>query len=109
MKTLCLNILFLTCLLFSGVGYANINDVPLPDNFEVRMTLDKDYPMVISGFVQLNLDEVAQFYLNELGEPDNITDDIGRYTYFYTLSGKQLKVALYQQAQWCELSIMMIE
>lgn len=107
MKKLCCSIALGVLMSFSFAAQANIDDVPLPNDFQVRMALEDDYPMIISGFVKQDLDSVMAFYRNTLGEPETITEDIGRYTYFYTVSGKRVKIGFYQQESWCEVSIMM--
>ncbi|KPV94435.1 MULTISPECIES: hypothetical protein [unclassified Pseudoalteromonas] len=107
MKKLCCSIALGVLMSFSFAAQANIDDVSLPNDFQVRMALEDDYPMIISGFVKQDLDSVMAFYRNTLGEPETITEDIGRYTYFYTVAGKRVKIGFYQQESWCEVSIMM--
>ena len=109
MKQLCCSVVFSVLISLSYMAHANIDDVPLPNDFQVRMALEDDYPMIINGFVKQDLESVMQFYREQLGEPNTITEDIGRYTYFYTVSGKRVKIGCNQQESWCELSIMMTE
>ena len=109
MRQLYFNITAALMLCFGAMANANIDDIPLPSDFEVRMAMNDDYPMIISGFVKQDLETVMQFYRDTLGEPMSISEDIGRYTYFYSRAGKQVKIGFYQQDQWCELSIMMTE
>ncbi|WP_372769930.1 hypothetical protein [Pseudoalteromonas sp.] len=109
MKKLFCSIVLGALMSLSHIAIANIDDVPLPNDFQVRMSLEDDYPMIISGFVKQDIDIVMQFYRDTLGEPQTVTEDIGRYTYFYTISGKKVKIGFYQQESWCEISIMMTE
>ncbi|MDE3272055.1 hypothetical protein [Pseudoalteromonas sp. G4] len=109
MKKLCCSIALSVLMSLSHVAQANIDDVPLPNDFQVRMALEDDYPMIISGFVKQDLETVMQFYRDKLGEPQIVTEDIGRYTYFYNVAGKKVKIGFYQQEGWCEISIMMTE
>lgn len=109
MNTFCYAIVTSLLLLISTQTRANIDDVPLPNEFEVRMAMEDKFPMIISGFTKQSIDEVMAFYDEKLGQPEYITDDIGRYTYFYNINGKKVKIGFYQQDDWCELSIMMTE
>jgi hypothetical protein len=95
--------------LISASVLANIDEVPLPANSEVRTILNDEYPMVLNAFVKMPIEDVMAFYKERLGEPKQITQDIERYTYFYNYGGYQLKVAFYQQSEWCEISLLLKE
>lgn len=107
LKALNLLPIILGSVFFIQSAHANLDSVPLPDNTEVRMALDDDMPMVLSGFVKQDISEVMTFYREQLGEPQKVTQDIGRYTYFYKHQGNQLRVSFYQQNTWCEISVML--
>ncbi len=96
--------------LTSTVSYADFSIVPLPDNTKVHMQLDDNYPKIFTGFVQLSDSEVMSFYISQLGEPDKTIEDIGRYTYYYEIEGKQVKISIYQHDhEYCEINIMITE
>jgi hypothetical protein len=109
MLTKALKILFLTTSLISTTALANIDEVPLPQNSEVRTVLNDEYPMVLTAFVKMPIEDAMAFYKERLGEPKQITQDIERFTYFYNYGGYQLKVAFYQQSEWCEISLLLKE
>ncbi|PAJ75607.1 hypothetical protein CJF42_04625 [Pseudoalteromonas sp. NBT06-2] len=98
-------ILLLFCFI-SFFSLANLSSVPLPDDTEIRMKLDDDYPMIFNGFVKMSDTDVIAFYHNQLGSPNKIIEDIGRYTYFYQVDENLVKISIFQQIEWTEISIM---
>lgn len=85
---------------------ADLSVLPLPEDFQTRMTVDKKYPMVLDGFTRLNDAQVQSFYSNKLGEPLKTTSDIGRFTLFYNVAGHPLRISVYQRGEWTEVSAM---
>ncbi|MCF2863034.1 hypothetical protein ABMY44_15840 [Pseudoalteromonas sp. Cnat2-41] len=90
----------------SNLAYADLSLLPLPEDFTTRMTVEKKYPMVLDGFTQLSDNEVTDFYQSKLGEPLNITSDIGRFTLFYDVNGHPVRISVYQRDEWTEISAM---
>ncbi len=80
--------------------------VPLPANFETRMTLETEYPMVLDGFVKMSDTEVREFYTSKLGEPLKVVSDIGRFSLLYRLEDHPIKISVYQRKEWTEISIL---
>jgi len=101
----CQSILLASCFI-SFFSFANLSTVPLPDDTDIRMLLDDDFPMILNGFVKMSDTDVIAFYHNQLGDPDKTIEDIGRYTYFYQIDNNLVKISIYQQIQWTEISIM---
>ncbi|MFY8273217.1 hypothetical protein AAEU32_03705 [Pseudoalteromonas sp. SSDWG2] len=93
-------------LALSQHAMADLSVLPLPEDFQTRMTVDKKYPMVLDGFTRLSDAEVQSFYSNKLGEPMKTTSDIGRFTLFYTVNSHPVKISVYQRGEWTEISAM---
>ena len=85
---------------------ADLSILPLPEDFQTRMTVQKKYPMVLDGFTRLSDSQVQSFYSDKLGEPLKITSDIDRFTLFYNVAGHPLRIAVYQRGEWTEVSAM---
>ncbi len=90
----------------SHQAFADLSVVPLPEDFQTRITVEKKYPMVLDGFTRLSDAEVQSFYSNKLGEPLKTTSDIGRFTLFYNVAGHPVKISVYQRGEWTEVSAM---
>lgn len=101
----CQSLIFLSCFI-SFFSFANLSAVPLPDDTDIRMKLDDEFPMILNGFVKMSDTDVIAFYHNQLGSPDKTIEDIGRYTYFYQIDDNLVKISIYQQNQWTEISVM---
>lgn len=101
----CQSIILLSCFI-SFFSFANLSSVPLPDETDIRMNLDDEFPMILNGFVKMSDTDVIAFYRNQLGTPEKTLEDISRYTYFYSIDGNQVKISIYQQIDWTEISIM---
>jgi len=99
-------LIFVLCSFISSSSFANLSSVPMPNDTEIRMQLDDEFPMILNGFVKMSDTDVMAFYQNQLGAPDKTIEDIGRYTYFYQIDGNQVKISIYQQTQWTEISVM---
>ncbi|MBE0363583.1 hypothetical protein PULV_a1046 [Pseudoalteromonas ulvae UL12] len=95
--------------LASPSSYADLTQVPLPDNFDVRMKLDDEYPMILTGYVKSTAEGVMQFYFAQLGDPINMVEDIGRQTLFYKQSSQSIKISVYQQSDWTEVNVMVTQ
>ena len=102
-----ISLLCISCLSFNAT--ADLDQVPLPSNTDIRMQLDDEYPMILNGFVKMSDTEVIEFYTNQLGTADRMIEDIGRYTFFYSQAHRQLKISIYQQDEWTEISVMITE
>ncbi|WP_105199109.1 MULTISPECIES: hypothetical protein [unclassified Pseudoalteromonas] len=85
---------------------ADLSILPLPEDFQTHMTVEKKYPMVLDGFTRLSDSQVQSFYSDKLGEPLKITSDIDRFTLFYNVAGHPLRIAVYQRGEWTEISAM---
>ncbi|SFB90705.1 hypothetical protein [Pseudoalteromonas denitrificans] len=104
-----ISILSLFICLISFYSYANIDSIPLPDDTDIKMKLDGEYPMILNGFVKMPDTDVLAFYHTQLGAPDKIIEDIGRYTFFYRINENKVKISIYQQNQWTEISVMITQ
>ncbi len=96
-------------LIASFSATANLAAVPLPTDFDSRISFADDYPMVLTGFTKLDEMDVINFYHSNLGEPDAVFEDIGRRSLIYYQEGKTIKVSIYQQDEHCEISILITE
>ncbi|ATC93944.1 hypothetical protein [Pseudoalteromonas tunicata] len=96
-------------LVLSPFTYADLSSVPKPDNLDIRMQLDDEYPMILTGFVRLNAQQVLNFYFDKLGDPTNMVEEIGRQTLFFKQSNETIKISVYQQNDWTEISIMVTQ
>ena len=70
-------------LILSPFAYADLSSIPKPNNLDIRMQLDDEYPMILSGFVRLNAQQVLKFYFDTLGDPIKMVEEIGRQTLFF--------------------------
>lgn len=95
--------------LTSPCSYADLTLVPLPNNFDVRMKLNDEYPMILTGYVKNSAEQVMQFYFTNLGDPINMIEDIGRQTLFYKQASQSIKISIYQQNDWTEINVMVTQ
>jgi hypothetical protein len=102
-----LAVITLLCSLYLfPVSSAELTAIPVPDSFKTTMNVNNEYPMVQIGYSSDSISAISQYYQQQLGEPQRITDYNGYRTLFYSYKERNVRISLYQRQGVTEVSIM---
>lgn len=89
-----------------SVSSAELTAMPVPDTFKATMHITTEYPMVQTGYSPESISAISQFYQQQLGEPQYISDTNRHRTLFYYYKERNVRISLYQHNDVTEVSIM---
>lgn len=90
-----------------NVGYAkDFYQVPIADDAREFARLDKKMPAVLSYFSQQSMTALHDFYVQQLGQPNNAQTLYGRENLYFSVGGNQVRVLLSERNDWRQVDIM---
>ena len=98
---LCLGLLF-----SSPLAAEEFYQIPLVNDAREFARLDQKLPAVLSYFSQLSETELRDFYLQQLGQPDNEQILYGRQHLYFTLNGQKVRIHISSRDDWRQVDIM---
>lgn len=99
-------LLCLLAALSSQIAAEEFYQIPLAEDAREFARLDQKLPAVLSYFSQLSEMELRDFYLQQLGEPDNEQYLYGRQHLYFTLNGQQVRIHISSRDNWRQVDIM---
>src|SRR5690606_16892156 len=102
-----LAMLFSLALTVSGLSFANdFYQVPLPDDAKEFARLDSKMPAVLSYFSQQPEAALRDYYISQLGQPDNEQTLYGRLHLYFRVNNNQVRILISSQNDWRQVDIM---
>ncbi|WP_214000231.1 hypothetical protein [Arsukibacterium sp.] len=102
--------LLMACALSASVSLSvkadSFYQVPLTADAREFARLDTKLPAVLSYFSRQSLNELQDFYLQQLGEPDNSAIIHGRLNLYYRVNQQQVRILISEQNEWRQVDIM---
>ncbi|MGS0536153.1 hypothetical protein [Pseudoalteromonas sp. SaAl2] len=86
---------------------ADLDAVPLPDDFKPTLQVTDEYPLVQTGYSAQSVADIAAFYISELGKPQLTRGDNSRMTLFYAVGNENIRISLYTNDYKTEIAIML--
>lgn len=92
---------------FTASSSANeFYQVPIPAQAREFARLDNKLPAVLTYFSQQSTAALHDFYLQQLGQPDNEQTIYGRLHLYFTVDQKQIRILISEQNDWSQVDIM---
>lgn len=102
-----LAVLFSVALTFSGLAVANdFYQVPIPADAREFARLDSKMPAVLSYFSQQTDNALRDYYVQQLGQPDNEQTLYGRLHLYFRVNNNQVRILISSQNDWRQVDIM---
>ena len=101
--------LILTCLLLicsPRIIAADFFQIPLAEDAREFARLEQKFPAVLGYYSQFSQAELTEFYMQQLGQPDNQQEVFGRQHMYYTVNGQQVRIYISSRETWRQVDIM---
>ena len=100
----------LLCLLLASSFSLRANDffqIPLPADAREFARLDSKMPAVLSFYSQQSQQQLRDFYIQQLGEPNNEQLLYGRHQLYFTFNNQQVRILISSRDAWQQVDIML--
>jgi hypothetical protein len=85
---------------------ADFYQVPVPADAREFARLDTKMPAVMSFFSQQSEAALREYYLQQLGTPNNTQTLYGREHLYFTVNGLQVRILISSRDDWRQVDIM---
>lgn len=85
---------------------ADFYQIPLPADAREFARLDTKLPAVLSYFSQRSIEDLRDFYLQQLGEPTSESLQYGRTQLYFNVNNRNIRIMLSSREDWQQVDIM---
>jgi hypothetical protein len=85
---------------------ADFYQVPIPADAREFARLDNKMPAVMSFFSPQNEAALREYFIQQLGTPNNTRTLYGREHLYFTVNGLQVRILISSRAEWRQVDIM---
>lgn len=85
---------------------ADFYQIPLAADAREFARLDSKLPAVLSYFSQQSIDNLRDFYIQQLGEPSSESLQYGRIQLYFNVNNHNVRIMLSSRDEWQQVDIM---